>query len=171
MIEKILGRCKSHHEGLEAKECAGDILIVSHGRESSLAGGAKRLADFSSPLDFTRCFLWVFSRSVLAPNADLLGFDSTRWCQLALTNGRIFVADAGAISVCASFIPLSTWSGATEDLSRWIPAPLVPGKISVGNEPFRRDLKTVTPALPLYDLLVQFSYHRGDVDSLSYSSI
>ena len=38
MIEKILGRCKSHHQGGEAKECAGDILIVSHGRERRLPG-------------------------------------------------------------------------------------------------------------------------------------
>lgn len=84
VIARIL-ELQQEHKGKSAEEqgeCAGDILIVAHGRTYPPATDVPPApgADECSYADFTRCFL-------------------TRWCDLPLTKGRLFVCDAGALSI------------------------------------------------------------------------
>ena len=83
MIEKILALTESHHTAKDHTghddNCHGDILIVSHGRQSQSLP-SHPLRSHSLLTDFSRCFL-------------------TRWCALPLSQGRIFVVETGAVSV------------------------------------------------------------------------
>lgn len=93
VTDTLCGPPRSAHHGKEDTEGHhGDIVIVSHGHFSRCFMCVNKASSPPLlPLSSSHCL------SNFAADFRKSGKHSTRWCQLEISQGRIFVADTGAL--------------------------------------------------------------------------
>lgn len=129
MIAKIrsMGECHVQDKVLGC----GDILIVSHGRQSlslfprAVANPPDANFALTQISPAASCTMRNTSISWGLPVLILLSSLRTRWCSLTLSQGRLFTSDAGALSICPSLSPYHPFPPGSTNYpqnTRWIPA-------------------------------------------------